>query len=55
MSFNPRAVLVLVGFSALVALALSSNGGGWFYPAEAVTTVLIILGLSGRPAGTRIR
>ena len=42
MQFNPKALLVLIGFFVLLALALSSNGGGWFYLAQAVATVVIL-------------
>ncbi len=47
MQFNPKALLVLIGFFVLLALALSSNGGGWFYLAQAVATVVILFGLVG--------
>jgi len=46
MHFNPKALLLLVGFFVLVAIALSS-GSGWMHVAEAVTTVLIALGIAG--------
>src|SRR4029078_12799038 len=47
MHFSPKALLVFIGFFVLLALALSSNGGGWFYVAEAVATVVILLGVAG--------
>jgi len=45
--FNSKALLVFVGFGGLVAMAVSSNGGGWFPVAEAVASVFILLGLAG--------
>jgi hypothetical protein len=47
MHFNPRALLLLVGFCVLVALGVSSNGGAWFHLGEAVSTVVILAGLTG--------
>jgi hypothetical protein len=47
MRFNPAALAVLAGFVALLALALSSRGGAWFHAAEAVATVIILLGVAG--------
>ena len=47
MHFSLKALLVFIGFFVLLALALSSNGGGWFYVAEAVATVVILLGVAG--------
>jgi arginine exporter protein ArgO len=47
MTFNPRALLVLIGFAGLVALAVGSNGGAWFHAGEAVATVIILLGVAG--------
>jgi hypothetical protein len=47
MKFNPAALLVLVGFGLLVAMAASFNGGAWSHGAEAVATVVILLGVSG--------
>lgn len=46
MHVNPKALLLLVGFFVLVAMALSS-GSGWTHAAEATTTVLIALGIAG--------
>lgn len=46
MQFNPKALLLLIGFFVLLALSLSS-GSGWMHGAEAITTVLIALGLAG--------
>jgi 4-amino-4-deoxy-L-arabinose transferase-like glycosyltransferase len=46
MHFNAKALLVLVGFGVLLAIALSSNGSSWFRLAEAVTSVLILLGIA---------
>ena len=57
MQFNPKALLILVGFGALLVLAQSSNGGTWFHIAEAVATLVILAGvagfLGGRRAGVR--
>jgi threonine/homoserine/homoserine lactone efflux protein len=47
MKFNPKALLVFVGFGVLFAVALSSNGDGWSHIAEAVSTVVILLGVAG--------
>ena len=57
MKFNPKALLVLIGFGVLLALASSGNGGGWFHFAEAVATSIIVLGVAGflRESGTRTR
>ena len=46
MRFNPLALLVLVGFFALLAMALSS-GSATMHLAEAGVTVLIAIGLGG--------
>jgi len=48
MKFNPKALLILVGFGVLLAIAVSSNGSSWFRMAEAVTSVLILLGIAAR-------
>jgi hypothetical protein len=57
MRFNPKALLVLVGFGVLLTTASSADGGGWFHFAEAVATLVILLGLAGflRESGTRTR
>lgn len=55
MRFNPGALLVLVGFLALVAMAGASSGGAWFHAGEALSTVLIAVGLAGLLARGRIR
>jgi len=47
MLFDPKALLLFIGFVVLLVLALASNGGGWFYVAEAIATVVILLGISG--------
>ena len=44
MTFDPKALLVLVAFFLLMLMALSS-GSAWFHLAEAVVTVLIVLNL----------
>jgi hypothetical protein len=44
--FNPKALFLLIGFFMLLALSLSS-GSGWMHVAEAITTVLIALGVAG--------
>jgi hypothetical protein len=56
MKFNPKALLVLVGFGVLLTLSSSGNGG-WFHFAEAVATIIIVLGVAGflRESGTRTR
>jgi len=46
MQVNPKALLVLVAFFALLALALTS-GSSAMHIGEAVATVLIAVGLSG--------
>jgi len=38
-------LLVLVAFGVL--LALSMNRGPWFYAAEAIVTLMILLGVAG--------
>ncbi len=45
-SVNVKALLVFVGFFALIALA-ASGGSSTMHFAEAVVTVLIALGLAG--------
>jgi hypothetical protein len=56
MKFNPKALLVLAGFGGLLVMA-SSADGGWLHFAEAVATVVILLGVAGflRESGTRTR
>jgi hypothetical protein len=44
--FNPKALLLLIGFFVLLGLSLWS-GSGWMHVAEAITTVLIALGVAG--------
>jgi hypothetical protein len=57
MRFNPKALLVLVGFGALVLMASSDRGGGWLHFAEAVSTIVILLAVAGvlRERGTGMR
>jgi hypothetical protein len=57
MQFNPKALLVLLGFLVLLVMATSSNGGGWFHVAEAVASAVILLGVAGflRDHGAQIR
>jgi hypothetical protein len=57
MQFNPKALLVLLGFVVLLVMAMSSNGGGWFQFAEAVASVVILLGVGGflRDHGAQLR
>jgi hypothetical protein len=57
MTFNPRALLVLVGVGALLLMASSSKAGGWLHFAEAVSTIVILIGVAGflREGGTRTR
>jgi len=57
MQFNPKALLVLLVFLVLFVMALSSNGGGWFDFAEAVASVVILLGVAGflRDDGAQVR
>ena len=47
MRFNPKALILFIGFFAFLALALSSDGGTWFYAAEAVSSVVIMIGIAG--------
>jgi hypothetical protein len=47
MKFNPMALVVLVGFFALLAVAMSSNGGTWFRVGEVASTVVIACGVAG--------
>lgn len=47
MHFNPRALLIFVAFGVLVAVAVSAPRSGWFHVAEAITTVLIVVGVAG--------
>lgn len=53
MHFNPKALLTFIGFSVLLALALSSKSGGWFYLAEAVASLAILFGIAGLLRGRR--
>jgi hypothetical protein len=55
MQFNPKALLILVGFGVLLTMAVSSNGGPWFHFAEAVSTVVILIGVAGFLNGSRSR
>jgi hypothetical protein len=55
MHFNPKALLILVGFAVLFAMAASSNGGSWFHFGEAVSTVVILIGVTGFLRGSRLR
>ena len=55
MQFNPKALSILVGFGVLVAIAVSSDGGTWFHVGEAVSTVVILIGLAGFLRGNRFR
>jgi hypothetical protein len=57
MVFNPKALLVLVGFGVWLTMASSGDGGGWPHFAEAIATVVILLGVAGflRESGTRTR
>jgi hypothetical protein len=54
MKFNPKALLILIGLASLLAVAVSSNGGAWFHFAEAVASVVILLGLAGFLRGGRV-
>ena len=45
MRFNPIAFLVLVAFFGLLTFALSS-GSSTFHIAEAIVTILIVIGIS---------
>lgn len=47
MRFNPKKLLVLVGFGVLRATASSADGGAWSHFAEARTTVATLLGVVG--------
>jgi threonine/homoserine/homoserine lactone efflux protein len=57
MKFNPKALLVLVGFGTLLLAASSGHASGWLQVAEAVSTIVILLGLAGflREGGRGIR
>jgi len=55
MQFNPKALLVLVGFAVLLAIASSADSGGWSLFAEAVATALILLGVAGFLHSSRTR
>ena len=57
MKFNPKALLVLVGFGVLLSMASSGKGDGWSHFAEAVAAVVILLGVAGflREGGTGTR
>jgi hypothetical protein len=55
MQFNPKALAILVGFGALLAMAVSSNGGNWFHVGEAVSTVVILAGVAGFLSRSRSR
>ena len=46
MRFNPWALLVFVAFCVLLTMALSS-GSATLHIAEAVVTVIIVIGLGG--------
>ena len=46
--FNPKALLILAGFGALLTIAASSNGGAWFHAGEAVSTIIILAAAAGR-------
>lgn len=54
MTLHPKALLVLAGFGLLLGLSSWSGGGAWFHVAEAVTTVLILVGVAGL-VGARVR
>jgi hypothetical protein len=55
MQFNPKALLVLIGFGGLLTLALSSDSGTWFHVAEAAAALAILAGLAGFLGGDRSR
>jgi hypothetical protein len=57
MKFNPKGVLVLVGFGVLLTMASLPDGSDWSHFAEAVAAVVILLGVAGflRDSGTRTR
>lgn len=49
MRFNPKELLVLVGFGVLRATASSADGGAWSHFADARTTVATLLGVVRNP------
>jgi hypothetical protein len=53
MQINFKALLIFIGFTALTAMAASSNGGTWFQIGEAVSTVVILAGVAGFLTGNR--
>ena len=53
MKFNPAALLILIGFASLFAVAVSSDGSGWVHFAEAVASIVMLLGLAGFLRGGR--
>ena len=57
MKFNPKALLVFVGFGALLLMATSGKASGWLHFAEAVSTIVILLGVAGflREGGRQTR
>jgi threonine/homoserine/homoserine lactone efflux protein len=57
MTFNPKALLVLVGVGALLLMATSGHPSGWLHFAEAISAIVILLGVAGflRESGTPTR
>jgi hypothetical protein len=47
MTFNPRALWLLLGFVIFIAVAASPASGNLKYLAEALVTVAILIGVSG--------
>ena len=55
MQINFTALLIFIGFAALIAMGASSDGGTWFHIGEAVSTVVILAGVAGFLTGNRSR
>jgi hypothetical protein len=47
MHVNFKALMIFIGFAALISMAASSNGGIWFHVGEAVSTLVILAGVAG--------
>jgi hypothetical protein len=53
MKFNPKALLILIGLASLLGVAVSTDGGGWVHFAEAVASIVMLVGLAGFLRGGR--
>ena len=45
-SFHPSALLTLAAVVVVATLAVSSNGGAWFYIGDITASILVILALA---------